>query len=415
MYNRVVITGMGVVSPLGMNLADYISNLLAGKSGIGITQGCDCTGLSSQISGEVRNFDPLQFMEKKEIKRVDLSQQFALAAAKMAIEDAGVNLGGIDGERVGAVIGSGIGGINTFEQQHSLVVEGRAERVSPFFVPMMIPDMSAGLVAIKYGFKGPNYAVVSACASSAHAIADSFMSLKLGLADIMVTGGTEAAITRTSIAGFCNAKALSTRNDAPEKASRPFDKDRDGFVIAEGSGILILENLEHAKKRGARIYAELAGIGMSADAYHITAPAPNGEGAARSMVAAIKCAGVSQSDIDYINTHGTSTDLGDIAETNAIKQVFGERAYKIPCNSTKSMIGHLLGATGAAELIATVMQIKVGKIHPTINLDNPDPNCDLDYVREGARDYQINYALSNSFGFGGHNASLLVKRYTDGN
>ncbi|NLI15255.1 MAG: beta-ketoacyl-ACP synthase II [candidate division Zixibacteria bacterium] len=415
MYNRVVITGMGVISPLGQNLAEYISNLLAGKSGIGITQGCDCTGLASQISGEVRDFDPLNYMEKKEIKRVDLSQQYALAAAKMAIEDAGLNPGQVDGDRVGVVIGSGIGGINTFEQQHTLVVQGRAERVSPFFVPMMIPDMSAGLVAIRYGFKGPNYAVVSACASSAHAIADSFMSLWLGFADIMVTGGTEAAITRTAIAGFCNAKALSTRNDAPEKASRPFDKDRDGFVIAEGSGILILENLEHAKKRGAKIYAELAGIGMSADAYHITAPVPNGEGAARSMEAAIKCAGLSQGDIDYINTHGTSTDLGDIAETNAIKSVFGERAYKIPCNSTKSMIGHLLGATGAAELIATVLQIQAGKIHPTVNLDNPDPNCDLDYVREGARDYQINCALSNSFGFGGHNASLLVKRYIDGN
>jgi 3-oxoacyl-[acyl-carrier-protein] synthase II len=415
MYNRVVITGMGVVSPIGFSLADFWSNLLAGKSGIGITQGCDCTGLSSKISGEIKNFDPLQFLDKKEIKRVDLSQQFALVASKMAVDDAGLLQGNIDGERVGAVIGSGIGGINTFEQQHSLVVEGRAERVSPFFVPMMIPDMSAGLVAIKYGFKGPNYAAVSACASSAHAISDSFMIIQHGLADVMVTGGTEAAITRTSIAGFCNAKALSQRNDDPEKASRPFDKDRDGFVIAEGSGILILESLEHAQKRGARIYAELAGVGMSADAYHITAPAPGGEGAARSMVAAIKCAGITPNDINYINTHGTSTDLGDIAETSAIKLVFGERAFKIPCNSTKSMVGHLLGATGAVELIASVLQMTNGKIHRTINLENPDPACDLDYVQDGPRDYKIDCALSNSFGFGGHNASLLIKRYSDGN
>jgi 3-oxoacyl-[acyl-carrier-protein] synthase II len=405
---------MGVVSPIGYSLPDFWSNLMAGKSGIGITQGCDCTGLSSKISGEIRNFDPLQFLDKKEIKRVDLSQQFALIAARMAIEDARLDQGNIDGERVGSIIGSGIGGIITFEQQHLLVVEGRAERVSPFFVPMMIPDMSAGLVAIKYGFKGPNYAAVSACASSAHAISDSFMIIQHGLADAMVTGGTEAAITRTSIAGFCNAKALSQRNDDPEKASRPFDKDRDGFVISEGSGIFVLESLEHALKRGARIYAELAGIGMSADAYHITAPAPDGDGAARAMAAAIKCAGLLPADINYINTHGTSTELGDVAETSAIKKVFGERAYKIPCNSTKSMIGHLLGATGAVELIATIMQMNNGKLHRTINLDNPDPNCDLDYVKDGPRDYKINCALSNSFGFGGHNASLLAKRYSDG-
>jgi 3-oxoacyl-[acyl-carrier-protein] synthase II len=414
MFNRVVITGMGVLTPIGNNLQDFWANLLAGKSGIGRTKGCDCTGLSSLISGEIKNFDPLHFMEKKEIKRLDLSQQFALAATKMAVEDAGLKEGNFDGDKTGVIIGSGIGGILTFEQQHALVVEGRAERVSPFFIPMMIPDMSAGLVAIKYGFKGPNYAAVSACASSAHAISDSFLIIQRGLADMMISGGTEAAITRTSIAGFSNAKALSTRNDEPEKASRPFDKDRDGFVISEGSGVLVLENLEHAIKRGARIYAELSGVGMTADAYHITAPSPDGEGAARSMIAAINCAGIDKMDINYINTHGTSTELGDIAETMAIKKVFGEWAYKIPCNSTKSMIGHLLGATGAVELIATILQIKEGKVHRTINLENQDSRCDLDYVKDGPREYQINYALSNSFGFGGHNVSLLVNRFING-
>jgi len=405
---------MGVISPIGNTLDEFWSSLVSGKSGIGPVTKCDCSNLPTRIGGEVKNFDPHAYMDKKEAKRLDLSQQYAMAASRMAISDAGLENGKYTPERVGVVIGSGIGGIITFEQQHALVVQGKAERVSPFFIPMMIPDMSAGLVSIKYNFKGPNYAAVSACASGPHAIADSYQLIKSGMADVMVAGGTEAAITLTAFAGFCNARALSERNDEPEKASRPFDKDRDGFVMSEGAGILILEKLEHALGRGAKIYAEMAGFGMSADAYHITAPAPDGDGAARSMKAALDYSGISADDVSYINTHGTSTELGDIAETMAIKKVFGERAYKIPCNSTKSMIGHLLGATGAVELIATALQMKNGKVHRTINLDNPDPQCDLDYVKDGCRTIEIDCALSNSFGFGGHNITLVLKRFSDG-
>ncbi len=414
MLNRVVITGMGVISPIGNTLDEFWSSLISGKSGIGPVTKCDCSNLPSRIGGEVKNFDPHDYMDKKEAKRLDLSQQYAMAAARAAISDAGLENGRYAPERAGVVIGSGIGGIITFEQQHALIVQGKAERVSPFFIPMMIADMSAGLVSIKYNFKGPNYAAVSACASGPHAIADAFQLIKSGMADVMVAGGTEAAITVTAFAGFCNARALSQRNDEPEKASRPFDKDRDGFVMGEGAGIVVLEKLEHALDRGAKIYAEVAGFGMSADAYHITAPAPDGDGAARSMKAALDYSGIAAEDVSYINTHGTSTELGDIAETMAIKKVFGECAYKIPCNSTKSMIGHLLGATGAVELIATALQLKNGKIHPTINLENPDPQCDLDYVKDGCRNIEMNYALSNSFGFGGHNITLALKRFSDG-
>jgi len=414
MPNRVVITGMGVVSPTGNNLTDFWDNLINGKSGIGLTQKCDCSDLSSRISGEIKGLDPLDFMSKKESRRVDLSQQYAIAASQMAYDNSGLDSDRIDLNRAGVVIGSGIGGIITFESQHSLVVAGKAHRVSPFFIPMMIPDMSAGMVSIRFGFKGPNYAAVSACASSANAIGDAFQIIQRGSADIMITGGTEASITRTAIAGFCNAKALSTRNDQPEKASRPFDKDRDGFVISEGAGILVLEKLEHALNRGARIYGEMTGLGMSADAYHITAPSPDGDGAARSMKAAIDDAGISTDDINYINTHGTSTGLGDIAESMAIKIVFGERAKKIPCNSTKSMTGHMLGATGAVEIIASLLQIANKKVHKTVNHDNPDEQCDLYYVHDGPIDYEINCLLSNSFGFGGHNVSLLIKVFTDG-
>lgn len=414
MQNRVVITGMGVISPIGNTLEEFWSNLLSGKSGIGLVTKCDCSGLPTRIGGEVRNFDPHAYMDKKEAKRLDLSQQYAMAASFMAMKDSGLDNYPFDGNRAGVVIGSGIGGIMTFEQQHALVVQGRAERVSPFFIPMMIPDMSAGLVSIRFGMKGPNYAAVSACASGPHAIADAFQLIRCGMADIMLSGGTEAALTVTAFAGFCNARALSQRNDEPEKASRPFDKDRDGFVMSEGAGILVLENLEHAIRRNAKIYAELVGFGMSADAYHITAPAPDGDGAARSMKAALEFSGITPEQINYINTHGTATELGDIAETMAIKKVFGERAKKIACNSTKSMIGHLLGATGAVELIATALQVKNGRVHPTINLDNPDPQCDLDYVSDGPRVLDIEYALSNSFGFGGHNITLALKKHWDG-
>jgi len=405
---------MGVLSPIGNTLTEFWDNLITGRSGIGLTTKCDCSDLSSKISGEVRNFDPLKFMNPKEVKRVDISQQYAIAASDMAWEDAGLNENNYDPNRAGVIIGSGIGGIVTFEIQHSLVVNGKAGRISPFFIPMMIPDMAAGVVSIRRNCRGPNYASVSACASGANAIGDAYMILQRGAADIMITGGTEASITRTSVAGFCNSKALSTRNDSPETASRPFDKDRDGFVISEGSGIAILENWDHAIKRGAKIYAEIVGLGMSADAYHITAPHPEGDGAARAMLAAISDAGIGLNQINYINTHGTSTDLGDIAETLAIKRVFGERAYKIPCNSTKSMTGHLLGATGAVELIASVLQIINKKLHQTTNLQNPDEQCDLYYVHDGPKDYDINYLLSNSFGFGGHNVSLLVKNCTNG-
>ena len=411
MRNRVVITGMGVVSPIGSTLEDFWDNLIAGKSGITRTTKCDVSDMASQISGEVKDFDPLNYMDKKESKRMDLSQQYAVAAADLAFKHSGLEQGEFDMAMAGVVIGSGIGGIITFENQHSLVVNGKAGRVSPFFIPMMIPDMAAGLVSIRLGLGGPNYAAVSACASSANAIGDAFQIIQRGAADIMLTGGTEASITSTAVAGFCNSKALSTRNDDPERASRPFDKDRDGFIMSEGSAVLVLENLEHAQKRGAKIFAELAGLGMSGDAYHITAPHPEGAGAARAMEMAMKDAGVKREEIDYINTHGTSTDLGDIAETIAIKRVFGERAKKIPCNSTKSMTGHLLGATGALEIVASSLQIINKKLHKTVNHEIPDEQCDLYYVHDGPIDYEINCLLSNSFGFGGHNVSLLLKKY----
>jgi 3-oxoacyl-[acyl-carrier-protein] synthase II len=414
MANRVAITGMGALSPLGNTVTEFWDNLIKGQSGIRLTTKCDCSDLASKISGEVKGFEPLNYFSKKEIRRLDLSQQYAVAAAQMAFDDSEMKSDRVDLSRAGVIIGSGIGGIITFEDQHSLMVENKPYRISPFFIPMMIPDMAAGLVSIRFGFKGPNYATVSACASSAHAIGDAYLLIRHGAADIMICGGTEAAITRTAIAGFSNAKALSTRNDAPEKSSRPFDKDRDGFVISEGAGMLILENLEHAIRRGGKIYGELAGLGMSADAYHITAPAPDGDGAARSMQAALKDANLAPEDINYINTHGTSTGLGDIAETLAIKKVFGERAREIPCNSTKSMTGHLLGATGALEVIASLLEIKHKKLHATINLENPDALCDLYYVDDGPIEYEIGCLLSNSFGFGGHNISLLVKNISDG-
>ncbi|MCP4582338.1 MAG: beta-ketoacyl-ACP synthase II [candidate division Zixibacteria bacterium] len=414
MRNRVAITGLGVISPIGNTLNVFWDNLINGRSGIALTTKCDCSDLASKISGEIKDYDPLNYMTKKESRRVDLSQQYAIAAADLSFDDAGLKTGDYDPNRTGVIIGSGIGGIITFENQHSLVVAGKAGRISPFFIPMMIPDMAAGVVSIRRDCRGPNYAAVSACASGANAIGDAYQIIQRGAADVMITGGTEASITRTAVAGFCNAKALSTRNDSPETASRPFDKDRDGFVISEGAGVMILENWEHAQKRGAKIYGELEGIGMSADAHHITAPHPEGDGAARAMQAAIDDAGVSPDDINYINTHGTSTDLGDVAETLAIKRVFGDRAKDIPSNSTKSMTGHLLGATGAVELIASLLQLENKKLHQTVNLDNQDEQCDLYYVHDGPKDYEISRLLSNSFGFGGHNVSLLVKNCLDG-
>lgn len=405
---RAVVTGLGVISPIGNSVEEAWGNMLAGKSGVGMVTRFDTANYTTKIAGEVRKFDPAAFIDKKELRRMDLAEQYALVASELAIRDSGIDLSKVDLEKAGVVIGSGIGGITTFEQQHSTLVTSGPGRVSPFFIPMMIIDMCAGLVSMRFGFKGPNYATVSACASSAHAIADAFRCVQRGEADIMIAGGAEATITPTSMAGFCQARAMSTRNDEPEKASRPFDKGRDGFVMGEGSAILLIESLEHAQKRGARIYGEILGAGMTADAYHMTAPHPDGDGAARAMKMAIKDAGLKPEQISYINTHGTATDLGDIAETRAIKSVLGEHAYKTPCNSTKSLAGHLLGAAGAIELVACLKSIETGWLHPTINLDDPDPECDLDYVPNQKRKHDVMYAVSNSFGFGGHNVSLVA-------
>lgn len=415
MSRRVAITGIGLVTPLGHTIDQFWDNVISGKSGISTISRFDPSGLPTRIASEIKDFDPLEYIEKKQLKRMDLSQQYAVVASGKAISDSGIDLDSADLERAGVVIGSGIGGLSTFEKQHTIMLRQSPLKVSPFFIPMMIADMSSGLVSIRFGFKGPNYATVSACASSSHAIADAVMIIQRGSADIMVAGGSEASITLTALAGFCSAKALSERNDEPERSSRPFDKDRDGFVLGEGAVSLVLEELEIARDRGARIYAEIVGLGMSADAYHITAPPPDGNGAARSMQASLDDAGITPGQIDYINSHGTATGLGDIAETMAVKSVFGDRSYEIPVNSTKSMIGHLLGAAGAVEIAATALQMSRGIIHPTINLDNPDPECDLDYVVGGSRQAEINYALSNSFGFGGHNISIVLRSHPKNN
>lgn len=408
MKNRVVITGMGAVTPVGNTLADTWANLLAGKSGVRTITRFPAEGMSSTIAGELDGLDPEPYFDKKTLRRMDRNQMYSLIAAQMAYDDAGLGQASLDLDRCGIIIGSGIGGIETLEEQHRILMERGPGRISPFFVPMMIIDMSAGLAAMRFGFRGPNLATVSACASSAHALADAFRIVQRGEADLVMAGGSESAITPLSMAGFCAAKSLSTRNDEPQKASRPFDRDRDGFVMGEGSGILILESLESARARGARVYAEIVGAGMTCDAYHMTAPLPDGSGAAKAMQAALKDAGLQPADIDYINSHGTATVLGDIAETKAIKSVFGGHAYTLAVNSTKSMTGHLLGAAGAVEAIVTAKSIQEGRLHPTINLDVPDPECDLDYVPNVARECAIRCAVSNSFGFGGHNVSLVL-------
>jgi len=408
MSHKVVITGMGVITPLGNTLKEFWTAILEGKSGVGPLERFDASEYPVRIAGEIKDFDGSLYTEKKQLRRMDLSAQYAMGASSQAVQDSGLDLDSIDLDRCGVVIGSGIGGIGTFEKQHSLLESSGPGRVSPFFIPMMIIDMCAGLVSIQYGFRGPNYATVSACASSSHAIMDATRIIQRGEADVMIAGGTEATITPTSVAGFCKARALSTRNDEPEKASRPFDIGRDGFVMGEGAAMLILESEKHAKARGARMYAEIVGAGMSGDAHHMTAPHPEGLGARRAMQLALDDSGLPPEKISYVNTHGTSTSLGDIAETSAIKHVLGDHAYKIPINSTKSMIGHLLGAAGAIELVTCVMSIKDGVVHPTINLDNPDPQCDLDYVPNQKKNWEIEYAVSNSFGFGGHNVSLIV-------
>lgn len=408
MNRRTVITGMGVISPVGHDVDTFWKAILNAESGIGPVTKFDVSNYSTRIAAEVKDFDGSKYIEKKELRRLDLSEQYAIVASEQALADSGLDLKAVDLDMCGVIIGSGIGGINTFEKQHGLLLNSGPGRVSPFFIPMMIIDMCAGMVSIRFGFRGPNYATVSACASSSHAILNAARAIERGEADVMISGGSEATITPTSLAGFCQARAISTRNDEPERASRPFDNGRDGFVMGEGSAILILEEMEHAKARGARIYAEILGGGMTGDAYHLTAPHPEGRGARRAMEMALKDSNLSPDQIDYINTHGTSTPLGDIAETIAIKNVLGDHAYKIPCNSTKSMIGHMLGAAGAVELIAVVKSIENSIVHRTTNIDDPDPQCDLDYVSDGNRECNINYALSNSFGFGGHNVSLVV-------
>lgn len=408
---RTVVTGMGVITPLGCSLDEYWQALVDGRCGIDKVTRFDASDYSTRIAAEVKDFDPSRFMDKKELRRMDLSEQYAIAASQMAVDDAGLDLNSIDLDRVGVVIGSGIGGISTFEKQHQILLKSGPARVSPFFIPMMIIDMCSGLVAIRFGFKGPNYATVSACSSSSHAILDAMRIIQRGESDIVIAGGAESTITPSSLAGFCSARALSTRNDDPARSSRPFDKDRDGFVIGEGAGILVLESLESAVARKAHIYAEIIGAGMTCDAHHMTAPIPDGSGARMSMANAINDAGIKPVDVGYINSHGTATILGDPAETKAIKAVLGEHAYKIPINSTKSMIGHLLGAGGAAECIAAIKSLETRVVHPTINLDDPDPECDLDYIPNKARQADFDIFMSNSFGFGGHNVSLLARRF----
>jgi 3-oxoacyl-[acyl-carrier-protein] synthase II len=409
MTRRVVITGMGVVTPLAADLKSYWDGLLAGKSGIGLIEQIDTKDFKVKFGGEVKNWVPEKFFDSRAVRRMDRFSQFAMVAALEAIKDAGFDVAKEDPFRCGAIVGSGIGGLNEYEEQHTKFLQGGGPRgVSPFVIPKMMPNAAPGNISIHFGLAGPSRAVSTACASAADAISDALRTIQLDDADVMVTGGAEAAITYMGLGGFVSARALSLRNDNPQAASRPFDKERDGFVLSEGAGILVIEELEHARKRGAPIYAELLGAGSSSDAYNITAPHPEGIGASRAMQLALKSAHLNPADIDYINAHGTSTDLGDAAETLAVKKVFGAHAKKLAISSTKSMIGHLLGASGGVELVATVMSIKHGVVHPTINLDTPDPACDLDYVPKTARKMPVRYALSNSFGFGGHNASLVV-------
>ena len=411
MKKRVVVTGIGAITPIGTGKDVFFKALEDGVSGLGSITKFDASEYDTKIAAEVKDFEPNAYIDKKEAKRMDRFTQFAVAASKLAIEDAVLDTNAIDQNRFGVVLGSGIGGIETLEKEYEKLATKGPNRVSPFFIPMMISNIGAGQISMTFGAKGPNTTVVTACASSTNSIGEAFRIIQGGHADVMITGGAEASITPLAIAGFCAMKAMSTRNETPQKASSPFDKNRDGFVMGEGAGILILEELEHAVKRGAPIYAEMVGYGMSADAYHITAPAPGGEGAARSMKNALADAGLSPNDVDYINAHGTSTPYNDKFETLAIKSVFEQHAYELAVSSTKSMTGHLLGAAGGIEAIACIMAITKGVIPPTINLENPDPECDLDYVANKAKVREVDVALSNSLGFGGHNATIILKKY----
>ena len=413
MKRRVVITGMGLLSPVGNDVASTWRGLLDGVNGVGPITQFDTSNFPVKFGCELKGFDPLKYMDRKEVKRTDVFTQMALAASVQAMEDAGFKDGGYDPENTGVIIGSGIGGLKVFEAQHDVYRERGPGKISAFFIPMFIPDMAAGIVSIRYNAKGPNYATVSACATSAHAIGDAYRTIQYGDADVMITGGSEAAITPMAIGGFANMQALSENNDNWQHASRPFDKERDGFVMGEGAGMVILEELEHARKRGVRIYGEVVGYGMTGDAYHITQPAPEGEGAQRSMRRALKDAGIGPADVQYINAHGTSTPYNDLNETRAIKAVFGEHAYQVSVSSTKSMTGHTLGAAGGIEFAVCTLAVRDGMIPPTINYSSPDPECDLNYVPNAAVKREVNVAISNSFGFGGHNVTLAVRRFAD--
>ncbi len=409
---RVVITGVGLVTPLGVGIDSVWQRILNGESGIAPITRFDTSRHDTKFAGEVKGFEPEDYMSLKEAKRMDLFIQYALAATKIAVNDSKLDMAKEEADRVGVIVGTGLGGLPTLEKYHGILLERGPSRISPFFIPMLIANEAPGHIAIQYGMKGPNLCIVTACATGAHSIGDAARTIQYGDADVMVAGGTEANLTPLTVGGFNAMKALSKRNDVPDRASRPFDKDRDGFVVAEGAGIVILEELEHALKRGARIYAEFAGYGYNGDAYHITAPCPDGDGFIRCMNMALKDGGLSPDNVDYINAHGTSTDLNDQTETLAIKSVFKERAYKIPVSSTKSMIGHLLGAAGAVEAVFSVLAMRDNICPPTINYETPDPDCDLDYVPNKARKHDINVVLSNSFGFGGTNGVLIFRRFT---
>jgi 3-oxoacyl-[acyl-carrier-protein] synthase II len=410
---RVVITGMGVVTPVGNDLETFWCHLKEGVSGIDKIQAFDVSEYDCKIAGEVRDFDPKNyFRNPKDVRRTDRYTHLAMAAAKMAKEDSGINLEKVDRYRFGAIVSSGIGGLKTLEDQHSALVNKGPGRVSAFTIPMLISNMASGLISMEYGLKGPNLCIVTACATSNNAIGESWRMIKFGDADIFLAGGAEASIIPIGLAGFSAMKALSTRNDEPKRASRPFDRDRDGFIMGEGAGVVVVEELEHAKARGAKIYCELTGYGLSADAYHMTAPPPDGEGAARAMKIALAHARTTPSQVDYVNAHATSTGLGDICETRAIKTVFGEEARTVSISSTKSMTGHLLGGAGAVEMAACALAIRDSVIPPTINLEDPDPECDLDYTPNVAKEKKLDVVLNNSFGFGGHNATLVAARFT---
>jgi 3-oxoacyl-[acyl-carrier-protein] synthase II len=410
---RVVITGLGAITPVGNNVETFWSNLKKGVSGIRRIEAFDTTGYDCQIGGEVRGFDPKPFFRNpKDVRRTDRFAQLALAAAKMALEDSGIDLEKLNRDRFGVIVSSGIGGLKTLEDQYSILVTKGPSRNSPFTIPMLISNMASGLISMEYGLHGPNLCIVTACATSNNAIGESWRMIKFGDADIFLAGGSEASIVAIGLAGFSAMKALSTRNDEPERASRPFDRDRDGFVMSEGAGVVVVEELEHAKARGAKIYCELAGYGLTADAYHITAPPPGGEGAARAMQLALEHARISPDQVDYVNAHATSTDIGDLCETRAIKKVFGDYAHKLSISSTKSMTGHLLGGAGGVEMAACALAIRDSIIPPTINLENPSEECDLDYTPNVAREKKVRVVLNNSFGFGGHNATLVATQFT---